>query len=77
MRAVKAALDTFGGLDVLVNNAGVATQGDITETSRAEWDKVIGVNVTGYFHMAKAAMPELVKTKGNIVQTSSVSGIGG
>jgi meso-butanediol dehydrogenase/(S,S)-butanediol dehydrogenase/diacetyl reductase len=38
---------------------------------------MISVNVTGYFYMAKAAMPELVKTKGSIVMTSSVSGIGG
>jgi meso-butanediol dehydrogenase/(S,S)-butanediol dehydrogenase/diacetyl reductase len=37
----------------------------------------MAVNVTGYYHMAKAAMPELVKTRGSIVMTSSVSGLGG
>ena len=75
--AVQAAVDKFGGVDVLINNAGVAAQGDVTATSQEDFDHIIGVNVGGFFHMAKAAMPELVKTKGNIVQTSSVSGIGG
>jgi len=75
--AVKAALERFGGLHILVNNAGMATEGDITQTSEEDFERVMAVNVAGYFHMAKAAMPELVKTKGSIVMTSSVSGLGG
>ncbi len=75
--AVRAAVDRFGGLDVLVNNAGIASQGDILQTSEEDFDRVLAVNVGGYFHMAKAAMPELVRTRGSIVMTSSVSGLGG
>ena len=75
--AVKAAVDRFGALHVLINNAGVATEGDILQTSEADFARVMAVNVAGYFHMAKAAMPELVKTRGSIVMTSSVSGLGG
>ncbi len=75
--AVKAAVERFGGLHFLVNNAGMATEGDITQTSEEDFERVMAVNVAGYFHMAKAAMPELVKTKGSIVMTSSVSGLGG
>jgi len=75
--AVKAAVERFGGLHILVNNAGMATEGDITQTSEEDFARVMAVNVAGYFHMAKAAMPELVKTKGSIVMTSSVSGLGG
>ena len=75
--AVKAAVERFGGLHILINNAGVATEGDIMKTSEEDFDHVMAVNVTGYFHMAKAAMPELVKVKGSIVMTSSVSGLGG
>ncbi len=75
--AVKAAVEKFGGLHVLVNNAGVATEGDIMATSEEDFERVMAVNVAGYFHMAKAAMPELVKTRGSIVMTSSVSGLGG
>jgi meso-butanediol dehydrogenase/(S,S)-butanediol dehydrogenase/diacetyl reductase len=75
--AVKAAVDRFGGLHVLVNNAGVATEGDIMQTSEEDFARVMAVNVAGYFHMAKAAMPELVRVRGAIVMTSSVSGLGG
>jgi meso-butanediol dehydrogenase/(S,S)-butanediol dehydrogenase/diacetyl reductase len=75
--AVKAAIERFGGLHILVNNAGMATEGDITQTSEEDFERVMAVNVAGYFHMAKAAMPELVKTRGSIVMTSSVSGLGG
>lgn len=75
--AVKAAVGRFGGLDILINNAGVATEGDIMQTSEEDFARVMAVNVAGYFHMAKAAMPELVKTRGSIVMTSSVSGLGG
>jgi len=75
--AVRAAVERFGGLDILVNNAGMATEGDIMQTSEEDFARVMAVNVAGYFHMAKAAMPELVKTKGSIVMTSSVSGLGG
>jgi len=75
--AVKAAVDKFGALHILVNNAGMATEGDITQTSEEDFERVMAVNVSGYYHMAKAAMPELVKTRGSIVMTSSVSGLGG
>jgi meso-butanediol dehydrogenase/(S,S)-butanediol dehydrogenase/diacetyl reductase len=75
--AVKAAVDRFGGLHILINNAGVATEGDIMQTSEEDFARVMAVNVAGYFHMAKAAMPELVKVGGTIVMTSSVSGLGG
>lgn len=75
--AVQAAVGRFGGLNILVNNAGVATEGDIMHTSEEDFARVMAVNVAGYFHMAKAAMPELVKTRGAIVMTSSVSGLGG
>jgi meso-butanediol dehydrogenase/(S,S)-butanediol dehydrogenase/diacetyl reductase len=75
--AIKAAVDRFGRLDILINNAGVASEGDIMQTSEEDFDRVLAVNVAGYFHMAKAAMPELVKVRGAIVMTSSVSGLGG
>jgi meso-butanediol dehydrogenase/(S,S)-butanediol dehydrogenase/diacetyl reductase len=75
--AVKAAVERFGGLHILINNAGMATEGDITQTSEEDFERVMAVNVGGYYHMAKAAMPELIKVRGAIVMTSSVSGLGG
>jgi meso-butanediol dehydrogenase/(S,S)-butanediol dehydrogenase/diacetyl reductase len=75
--AIETAVEHFGGVDVLINNAGIALLGDLTQVTEEDWNRTLAVNVTGYFHMAKAALPELKKTKGSIVQTSSASGLGG
>ena len=76
-QVVAAAVDRFGGLDILVNNAGMGTGGTVEEISLEDWNRQMAVNVTGYFLMAKAALPEIRKTRGAIVMTSSVSGLGG
>ena len=66
-----------GRLDILVNNAGKATVGAITDTDDDTWRQIMGINVDGVFHCCRAALPHLIASKGNIVNTSSVSGIGG
>ena len=73
----KAVIDRFGQLDVLVNNAGVASGGPIAEVTGEDWKTVMAINVDGVFHCTRAAMPHLSKTGGCIVNTSSVSGLGG
>ncbi len=74
---VAATLKRFGALHVLVNNAGVAPEGKVTEASLDAWEKTMAVNVGGVFHGARAAMPHLIESGGCIVNTASVSGLGG
>ncbi|ELA9457810.1 MULTISPECIES: SDR family NAD(P)-dependent oxidoreductase [Vibrio] len=67
----------FGKLDILVNNAGVHVPGSVIEGSVKDWKKISGVNIDGVVYCAKFALPELLKTKGCMVNTASVSGLGG
>jgi NAD(P)-dependent dehydrogenase (short-subunit alcohol dehydrogenase family) len=73
--AVAAATDAFGRLDLLVCNAGVGAGGTIEEQTPESWDAVLRTNLTGAFLACRAAVPELVKTKGSIVTISSDSGL--
>lgn len=73
--AVKLALERFGKLDGVSHNAGIQRYGDAVSTSEALWGEVLQVNLTGAFFIAKAAMPQLRKSKGVIVITSSVQGM--
>lgn len=74
---IQTTVEKFGQINTLVNNAGVATFGDIEEMSVEEWDKVMAVDARGPFLTIRAALPHLEKAKGAIVNVSSVSGIGG
>ncbi|MCG9620527.1 SDR family oxidoreductase [Vibrio diabolicus] len=67
----------FGKLDILVNNAGVHVPGSVIEGSVEDWKKISGVNIDGVVYCSKFALPELLKTKGCMVNTASVSGLGG
>ena len=79
--AVEAMVETvvkrFGRLDVLVNNAGIFEGGDPAEITDAQWRKVMATDVDGVFYGCRAALPHLETTKGSIVNTASVSGVGG
>lgn len=74
---VDEVLKKYGRVDVVVNNAGVAAQGRVHEGDYADWEKAIKVDLYGVFHSCRYFMPALIKSQGNIVNVSSVSGLGG
>lgn len=74
--AVAAAVAAFGGLDILISNAGITSHVPITETPVDLYQDIIGVNLTGAFMSCKFAVPELVRRGGgSIVIIGSVAGV--
>ncbi|MBP1884461.1 SDR family NAD(P)-dependent oxidoreductase [Sinorhizobium mexicanum] len=72
----QAAFDALGGLDIVINNAGVITRGKVTETADADWDLSVGVNVQAPFRICRAAIPLLAARGGGaIVNTASCWGL--
>ena len=71
---VEAAERRFGGLDGLVNAAGVIGSGGVQSTTAEEWDRVMDSNLRSVFLMIQAAAPALARRKGSIVNLSSVAG---
>jgi meso-butanediol dehydrogenase / (S,S)-butanediol dehydrogenase / diacetyl reductase len=75
-RAVQAAVGEFGGLDLLVNNAGVVVYGEVPDFSVEDWDLVVGTNLGGQFLMSKYAIPEIRRRGGGaIVNVASVQAL--
>ncbi len=75
--AIAQGVEILGGLDVLVNNAGIEVSSPLLEQSTESFDKIYAVNVRGPFLAMKAAIGPLIESKGNIVNISSVAGVGG
>jgi NAD(P)-dependent dehydrogenase (short-subunit alcohol dehydrogenase family) len=73
-RLVNDTVQSFGQIDVLVNSAGIIMNGTIENTTLDDWDKMMDINLRSVFFMMQKCVPHLEKTKGNIVNVSSVSG---
>lgn len=71
------ATDTLGGLDAVINNAGIIRPAPITDLSDEEWASVIETNLSGAFYVARAAVPYLRENGGDIINMSSIGGTSG
>ncbi len=74
-RSVAAAVERFGGVDLVVNNAGVGDSGTVLEETPESWNETLRINLTGAFLMARAALPHLIERRGSIVNVSSINGL--
>lgn len=76
-RVVEDAASSLGGLDVLVNNAGVTRALDFLDTDEATYDEVFDLNMKGYFFCARRAVPYMLEAGGSIVNITSIHGHAG
>lgn len=72
---VEHAATELGGLDILVNSAGIAVAGAFTDVDEAMWDATIDINLKGTFFCSQAAVPHLTASRGNIVNLASDAGL--
>lgn len=75
VRIIEKTIERFKRLDVLVNSAGVLERGSIETTSLEQYDRVMNTNVRSIYHLTHLAVPHLIKSKGNVVNVSSVTGL--
>ncbi len=71
---VATAVNCFGGLQILVNNAGVGVFSNVADTTDEQWDAVLGTNLTAVFRLTRAALPHLSHHGGHVLMISSLAG---
>ncbi len=76
-RLIAAAVDRFGRIDILFNNAGIGHYGKTPATSAEAWERVIAVDLNAVFYACHAAIPHMPKPGGAIINNASISGLGG
>ncbi len=75
---VQRVVDELGRIDILINNAGIGAQGDVTANPDAEWHRVLDVNVVGMARVTRAALPHLRRSpSAAIVNTASIAATAG
>jgi NAD(P)-dependent dehydrogenase (short-subunit alcohol dehydrogenase family) len=74
-RVVREVVAAYGGIDVLVNAAGIIATGTVENTRLEDWDYMMNLNVRAPFYLMQCAMPYLIERQGNVVNVSSVTGL--
>jgi NAD(P)-dependent dehydrogenase (short-subunit alcohol dehydrogenase family) len=72
-RAVAEGVERFGGIDVVVANAGIASYGSVRAVDPAAFKRVLDINMLGVFHTVRAALPSLVERRGYVLVVSSLA----
>jgi NAD(P)-dependent dehydrogenase (short-subunit alcohol dehydrogenase family) len=72
--AIDATVERFGGIDALVNNAGVGDSAPLLEETLEQWEETLRINLTGAFLTTKLALPHLIERRGAVVNVASVNG---
>lgn len=73
--AVAAVLKAFGKIDILVNNAGINIRKPVLDLQEEDWDQVLNTNLKGYFLVAQAVVPDMIKRqKGKVINMASILG---
>lgn len=76
--AIRESIQVMGGIDVLINNAGISIRHDFLDITREEWEKVIGVNLNGVFFVAQTVARHMMENDGGVIlNTASTNGIMG
>jgi len=74
-QVVDSVVSAWGGLDVMVNAAGIIGFGTIENTTLDDWQEMFDINVVSVFRLTQLALPHLIERKGNVVIVSSVTGV--
>lgn len=76
--AVEKALGEFGAIDILINNAGIASFGKFLELEPTDWERIIQVNLMGPYYVTRAVVPNMIERQsGDIINISSTAGLAG
>lgn len=73
--AVEKTVEAFGGIDILINAAGILERGGIESTTLGDWDRTMGINLRSVFYLIRLSAAHLIKSRGVIINVSSVNGL--
>ncbi len=74
-KSIDKTLETYGGIDIMVNSAGIIASGTIENTTLSDWDYMMNINLRSILLLTQLGLPSLIERKGNIVNVSSVTGL--